>query len=144
MIMTENSELKKEAWRWLKHTQTVELATWDGEYPRVRPMSLIFDEGRFWVCTGSNDAKVRQLEAHPTFEFSLMLKKGDEGGTLRCSGPAKIVNDMETKSVMSGRIPFFGSYWETPEDPTFCLIELLVKDVEYMPPGEMLAKRFSV
>jgi len=33
-----NSELKREAWGWLRHTQTVFLATWDGKRPRVRPV----------------------------------------------------------------------------------------------------------
>ncbi|OPL19585.1 MAG: hypothetical protein AVO35_09720 [Candidatus Aegiribacteria sp. MLS_C] len=138
------AELKSEAWGWLKPIQTVHLATWDGRYPRVRPVSMIFDEGRFWVSTGASDAKVRQIGEHPVFEFSLMLKKGDEGGTLRCSGAAAIVTDTETKRTMSRRIPFFGQYWNTPDDPTFCLVELLVEEVEYMRPGDMTALRFSV
>jgi uncharacterized pyridoxamine 5'-phosphate oxidase family protein len=143
-MVEKDPELMREAWGWLKQTQTVHLATWDGRHPRVRPVSLIFDEDRFWVSTGASDAKVKQIEEHPVFEFSLMLKKEDEGGTLRCSGAAGIVTDMGTKSMISRRIPFFSQYWDSPEDPTFCLIELLVKEVEYMRPGEMTARRFSV
>lgn len=139
-----DEELKREAWGLLKPTQTVHLATWDGRYPRVRPVSMIFDDGRLWVSTGASDAKVRQIGEHPLFEFSLMLEKEDEGGTLRCSGAAAIVTDMETKRRMSLRIPFFGQYWDTPEDPTFCLVELLVEEAEYMRPGEMTALRFRV
>ena len=52
------SELKREAWTWLKPVQMIHLATWDSAHPRVRPVSLIFDEGRFWICTGTKEAKV--------------------------------------------------------------------------------------
>jgi len=65
---------REEALSVLKNVQMVHVATWDGEFPRVRPMSLVYDGGRFWVCTGSSDAKARQLEAHPVFEFSLLLE----------------------------------------------------------------------
>jgi len=27
-------------------------------------------------------------------------------------------------------IPFFSQYWNTPDAPTFCLVELLIEDVE--------------
>jgi general stress protein 26 len=140
----DRDDLKKEVWGWLKPAQTVHLATWDGNRPRVRPVSLIFEEGRFWVSTGSGDAKVSQIESNPVFEFSLMLEGEGGTGTLRCSGTAGIVTDPGTKGSMAGRIPFFGQYWETPDDPTFCLVELRVMDVEYMRPGEMVADRFSV
>ncbi len=140
----ETTSLQKEAWDYLKPTQMIDLATWDGEYPRLRPVSLIFDQGRFWFCTGSNDAKVSQMENYPVFEFSLLLENGDSRGTLRCAGATEIVANMETKKTMAGRIPFFSDYWDTPDDPTFCLVELLVKQVELMPPGEMLSKKFKV
>lgn len=135
--------LREEILGLLKPVQMIHLATWDGKYPRVRPVSLIFSDGEFWFCTGTNDAKTGQIASHPVFEFSLMLEKGDSRGTLRCSGAAETVSDMETKRAMSARIPFFGDYWETPEDPTFCLVRLSVEMVEYMRPGEMVAQSFS-
>jgi uncharacterized pyridoxamine 5'-phosphate oxidase family protein len=138
-----DSNLKSEAWAWLQPVQTIHLATWDGKSPRVRPVSLIFDDGRFWFCTGSEDAKVGQLQKNPGFEFSLMLEKSDCRGTLRCSGRARIASDLEEKSRMSARIPFFNQYWVSPEDPAYCLVELQVRDVEFMRPGEMASNRFK-
>lgn len=138
------SQLKKEVWGLLKPTQMIHLATWDGEYPRVRPVSLIFHQDKFWFCTGSNDAKVNQMENNPVFEFSLMLEKGDYSGTLRCSGETEIVSDLTTKKQMADAIPFFSEYWKTAEDPTFCLVELKVDQVEFMRPGEMLAHSFCL
>jgi uncharacterized pyridoxamine 5'-phosphate oxidase family protein len=139
-----SDELKREAWGWLKPTQTIHLATWDGKHPRVRPVSMIFEEGRFWVSTGASDAKVEQIEKNPVFEFSLMLEDDKGAGTLRCTGGAQVVKDHETRAMMAERIPFFSQFWETPDDPSFCLIELKVEDVELMKPGEMVSSRFSV
>jgi len=139
-----NESLREEAWGWLEQVQIIHLATWDGESPRVRPVSLIFDEGRFWVSTGSRDAKVSQIEDNPVFEFSLVLQGEESKGSLRCSGSAGIVEDQETRSRISRSIPFFGQFWDTPEDPSYCLIELVVVEGEYMRPKEMTAHRFSV
>lgn len=139
-----NPELKKEAWGWLKHTQTVHLATWDGEHPRVRPVSMIFDEERFWVSTGCSDAKMDQIEQYPVFEFSLLLENDEGAGTLRCTGTTRIVTDLETKSMMAERIPFFSQFWDSPEEDSYCLIELMVERAEFMRPGEMYGTNFSV
>ena len=136
--------LKKEAWGWLKPVQTIHLATWDGERPRVRPMSMIFDGERFWVSTGSRDAKAAQVAANPVFEFSLTLQGEGSSGTLRGSGRARIVEDPEEKRRVAAIIPFFGDYWETPEDPSFCLLELAVDQAEFMRPHEMRAVKFPV
>ncbi len=138
------SELKREAWACLKPVQMIHLATWDGKYPRVRPVSLIFDDDRFWFCTGTEDAKVGQLKKNPVFEFSIMLEKGDSRGTMRCSGNAWRITDPVVKSGMAARIPFFDQYWDNPDDPTYCLFELQVKDIEFMRPGEMTSTRFQV
>lgn len=139
-----NESLRDEAWSWLKQVQTVHLATWDGDYPRVRPVSLIYEEGRFWVSTGSEDAKVSQIQDHPVFEFSLLLEGEDSKGSLRCSGKVVVVEDQETRSRISRSIPFFGQFWDTPEDPAYCLIELVAEEAEYMRPVEMTANRFSI
>jgi len=138
-----NTVLREEVWNFLKPVQMVHLATWDGTHPRVRPVSLIFNNGRFWFCTGSSDAKVGQIEKYPVFEFSLMLKKDESRGTIRCSGSTRTVTDLDEKRRMADAIPFFGQYWDTPDDPTFYLVELLIENVEFMKPGEMLAVRFK-
>jgi len=143
-VSEKTEALRKDAWSWLKPVQMIHLATWDGTFPRVRPVSLIFDQGRFWFCTGTNDAKVRQIRQHPVFEFSLILQGDGTSGTLRCCGRTRISDDIEEKSIMASRIPFFSQYWDYPEDPTYCLVELLVEDAEYMKPGEMIASSFSV
>lgn len=136
--------VKKEALGYLNLVQTVHIATWDGKRPRVRPMSLVYSGQRFWVCTGSKDAKVAQLAANPVFEFSLMLEGKGCRGTLRGSGTTRLVTDPDERRAIAGIIPFFADYWKTPEDPTFVPVELLVDTMELMRPGEMHSTVFRV
>ncbi len=135
---------REEALGLLKDVQMVHLATWDGERPRVRPMSLVFDGKRFWVCTGSKDAKAGQLASHPVFEFSLMLEGEGCRGTLRGSGRTRMVTDQDERRRVAAIIPFFADYWKSPDDPGFCPIELLVDRMEHMRPGEMTSEAFPV
>lgn len=128
---------REEAFGVLKSVQLVHVATWDGEFPRVRPMSLVYEAGRFWVCTGSKDAKAGQLASHPVFEFSLLLEGDGCRGTLRGSGHARIVTDPDERRAVAGFIPFFADYWKSPDDPSFFPVELLVERLEHMRPGEM-------
>jgi len=103
----------------------------------VRPMSLVYEGGRFWICTGSSDAKARQLAAHPVFEFSLLLEGEGCRGTLRGSGHSRIVTDPVERRMVAGLVPFFSEYWQSPDEPSFFPVELLVERLEHMRPGEM-------
>ncbi len=136
-------DIRAEALGWLKQVQTVHLATWDGERPRVRPVSLVHHQGRFWVCTGSRDAKAAQVITHPVFEFSLLLQGEKGNGTLRVSGGVRVVRDLEEKSRISRAVPFFGDYWKSPEEESFFLMELVPDSMEYMRPGDMTAAWFE-
>ncbi len=135
---------KKEALALLNLLQIVHLATWDGKRPRVRPMSLVYDGKRFWMCTGSKDAKARQLARYPVFEFSLMLEKKGSRGTLRGSGRARMVTDPGERREVAGIIPFFADYWLSPDDPSFCPFELLVDTLEHTRPGEIDSRAIAV
>ncbi|MFO7627782.1 MAG: pyridoxamine 5'-phosphate oxidase family protein [Candidatus Fermentibacteraceae bacterium] len=128
---------REEALGLLSDVQMVYVATWDGEFPRVRPMSLVYKNGRFWVCTGSKDAKARQLVSNPAFEFSLLLEGDGCRGTLRGSGRARMVTDPDERRAVAGLVPFFEDYWQEPNDPSFFPVELLVNRLEHMRPGEM-------
>jgi len=139
-----SEELKREAWGWLKPVQMIHLATWDGAMPRVRPVSLVYEEERFWVATGTREAKAVQIAANPVFEFSLVLQGEGSNGTFRGSGRARIASDPGEKRRIAAKIPFFKEYWESPDEESFCLIELGVSDVEFMRPHEMTAVKFRV
>ena len=133
---------KKEIFAHFKDFQTIHLATHDGKSPRVRPVTLAYLDGRFWVLTGSGDAKMRQLARDPSFEFCLMLEKKKERGTLRASGRARIVRDRKTKASVAGKVPWFSNYWKDPGHQGYGLIGLDVSAIEYMRPGEMESEKY--
>jgi len=52
--MTEKfDDLKEEVWGYFKDRQFIFLATSEEDQPRVRPVTLFYLDGRFWVLTGT-------------------------------------------------------------------------------------------
>lgn len=41
-------------------------------------------------------------------------------------------------------MPYFRNFWESPDDPNYTLLELVVKDVEYLKPGTFKVEKISV
>lgn len=72
----------------LEPNRTMFLTTYDGRFPRVRPMSLVRDGLRFYIGTGRNDAKSGHMRAHPQVEFVVLLPRGTDTGYLRVAGIA--------------------------------------------------------
>lgn len=79
----------------LSPNPTLFLATWDGQCPRVRPMSLVRDGLRFHIGTGRSDAKSVQISAHPHVEFVVLLPRGNDTGYLRVTGTVVEVKGKE-------------------------------------------------
>jgi hypothetical protein len=59
--MADKSDYKEEVWSRFKDFQHVFLATTEGDQPRVRPVTLIYFDKRFWITTGTSNAKVKQI-----------------------------------------------------------------------------------
>lgn len=76
-----------------KDFQHVFLATVEGDQPRVRPVTLINFDGKFWITTGTGSAKVEQIRRNPKVEFSFMFKKRNRDCCIRVTGLAKIIED---------------------------------------------------
>ncbi len=121
----------------LKKLQAVELATCDGDQPRLRPMTLIVKEGRFYFATGSRDCKTRQLESNSKAEFCLLIPSADSTGYLRGSGKMEKVEDQATRKEVADWAEFIYDYWKEATDPDYCLFELELKQIRHMEPGEM-------
>lgn len=134
--------LLSDLWASFKDYQTVCLATVDGAQPRVRPVTLARLEGRFWVLTGTGNAKVQQLKGNSRFEFCLLLKdEHDQQGYVRAQGMANIITDMGIKRRLANRCAYFGRYWHGPNDPTFTLLALELEGFELLKPGELKARK---
>jgi general stress protein 26 len=119
--------------------QVVQLATAEGDQPRVRPVTLIHIDGRFYVITGArggvNAAKLVQIRGNPKVEYYLTVKGEGSDGFIRGEGTATIVDDRETKDRLHGEIEWASSYFPTPDHPDYVLLEFHPKGYSYRKPG---------
>ena len=137
-------EVRKEVWSRFRDMQSVYLATAEADQPRVRPVTLLNLDEKFWIATGTRSAKTRQIRRNPNVEFCLPLAEEDGAGYVRVSGVASIVTDHETLESIGPRIPFLNEHWEGIDDPDFCLIRITRVEIEYMKPGASTAMTFIV
>lgn len=140
--MTYISDEVRQILNQFKETQFVALATMDGTRPRVRPMTLIYLDRRFWMVTSTSSNKVAQIERNANVEFTYQFDKNGEDCCIRILGKAQIIKDKETKASIAKRIGFFNNYWSSPEDPDFTLLEILSDELQYIAPSGM--KRFRL
>lgn len=134
--------IKEEVWSHFRDFQFVFLTTSEGDQPRVRPITLIYLDGKFWITTGTNNAKAEQIRKNPKIEFCLLLEKGDKRGYVRAAGVAKIIQDRETKVRIAKHCDFFSEHWKDPDDPNYTLIEFSISELEYLRPDETTARKF--
>ncbi|HEX7320283.1 MAG TPA: pyridoxamine 5'-phosphate oxidase family protein [bacterium] len=144
MVKRKKKITLNDVWKLFKKTQVIYLATADGKKPRVRPVTMIHYKRKLWVSTSSSDAKVCQIKRNPAIEFCLLLKTNKHSGYVRGSGRALIVKSLSVKKELSEAIPFFKYFWKIYKDPSFCLLQLKLRQIEYMPLGKMSAVRLSV
>jgi len=137
-------EIKKEVWGHLKESQCAYFATAEADQPRVRPISLLDIDEKFWIATGSRSQKARQVLRNPNVEFCLPLSDECGSGYLRVAGVASIVTDPDTRRGIGDQVPFISEYWSGPDDPDFCLIRITRVEVEYLRPGDQDAVTFMV
>ena len=142
--LTDKLDDVKEVWNRFKDFQHVFLATTEGDQPRVRPVTLIYFDKRFWITTGTSDAKVKQIQGNPKVELCLLLTEGDRDLYVRAAGLAKIIEDKETKGKMARHCDFFSEHWESVDDPNYTLLEVCPTEVEYLRPGEITARKFRL
>jgi len=139
-----DNKLKQEIWSYFKPMQKVYFATSQDNKPSVRPLSLIFHKNKFWIATGSGDAKIKQIESNNKVEFCLFISDDKNGGYIRGSGQANIVVDEELRKMIFEAVPFIKMFWDDPADKGFTLLDICLSNIEYMKPGEMIAKKIEV
>jgi len=138
------SKVKDEVWNYFKDSQYIFLATSEENQPRVRPVTIIYFDKKFWITTGTNNNKVAQIQKNPKIEFCLVVKKEDRQGYVQGTGLAKIVKGKEQKEKIAEHCDFFSDFWESPDDPDYTLIELSINEIEYLKPNEINVSKFKI
>lgn len=122
----------KEIWDKLKEyyneQQVVSFATVEEKQPRVRPMTLIYTEDRFYMITGARGGKdafkLQQLRANPRFEYYYTLKGEQVDGFIRGMGDSWEVDDEAIRKKVYEMIPWAKSFFPTLDHPDYVLLEL--------------------
>jgi len=86
-----HDKIKEEVLNHFKDYQIVYLATAEENQPRVRPVTLLYLDKKFWITTGTDNAKVKQIRTNPQMEFCLLIDEQKKQGYIRDSGMAKII-----------------------------------------------------
>ncbi|MCK4717143.1 MAG: pyridoxamine 5'-phosphate oxidase family protein [Thermoplasmata archaeon] len=139
-----NDTVAKEIWSSIEPMMMAYLATKDGQFPRVRPVTPIHAEEKLWILTGTESAKISQIRADPNVEVCYPLGEGESQGYVRIAGNAEIVEGRDTKNRIAGLTPFFDMHWKSTEDPNYTLLNIHAKEIEFIKPGEMLAKKYRL
>jgi general stress protein 26 len=134
--MVEENEDIEEVWSQFKDFQHVFLATMEGDQPRVRPVTLINFDGKFWVTTDTWSEKAKQIQKNPKVEFSFVFKKGDRDCCIRVTGLAKIIKDKLVKAKLARHCSFFSEHWESVDDPSYTLLEIFPSEATYVTPDK--------
>jgi len=131
-----SEKLKAEIFSYFKQLQTVFLATSDEERPYVRPMLLLYVDEKFWIATGSEDAKTPQLKNNPHFEFCYFIEDSDENGYIRGAGKVEFVTGLKIRKKFIDDFSYIRHYWQEPDDLGYVLFQLHIDSFEYMCPGQ--------
>jgi len=138
------NDVREKIWANFDEYRVVYLATSENNQPRVRPVTLVPFDSRFYILTGTDDAKVNQIRGNSMVELCLPLEGGENTGYARMSGKAIIIQEMEIKEKVAECIDYFSTYWKDAGDPNYTLLEIDIHGIEYLEPGEMLARKYII
>jgi len=133
------AEIQEQILSYFKKTQTIDLATCDGVQPRVRPMTMVCHQQRFFLATGSSDAKTKQVKQNPFAEILLPLHTEHNSGYIRISGKLQFVCDQALRKEIADISGYIYDYWQDSTNPDYILFEFLPIEAQLLLPGEMIS-----
>jgi general stress protein 26 len=122
---------------YLKKLQMVHLATAEADQPRLRPMTMIWWENRFWFATGAQDRKAIQIKTNPKAEWCMIIPGEGCTGYLKGSGSLRGEADPAVRQAFADYAVFVYDYWKDANDPDFVLYEMQIEELKLMLPGAM-------
>ncbi len=123
---------------------TVILATCSGSGPALRPMTLQVLDGRFYMLTFQGSPKVDHIGRNPRCQIYADLKHGEDQGFIRLSCTPGIVSDPEVKAVLFSKARYARNFWESADDPRFCLLGFTPMGGDVLKPGEPYKRAISM
>jgi general stress protein 26 len=143
----ENQVSLKDVLAFIKKQQLVFFSTVDGDQPKVRPVTLHFIDNKYWIVTNSLSAKVKQLQGNPKVEVCIYLENKEYqfgSGYIRAEGTADIVQDMDVKFKVGMQTGLFHTFYKGADDPTYTLLDIHIKNIEYLRLPDFKPHRFTL
>ena len=121
------------------------LATCDGDQPRVRTVSpIVEDDMSMWITTRSTSRKVKQLRENPKICVAFVEPpEGDKAVTV--IGEAEIIPDLEKRRRIWKLAPFdlYEHFPDGPDSDDFCLLKIVVERIEWREVGTGPVKTYE-
>jgi len=128
----------------LRRMQLVNLATIDGDQPRVRAVTLIPHADLLWISSRDSAGKMEQIRRNDRVEFNLTVGEGDDLGTLRVTGRLEIIDDPEVKRELAEQMPFFDMIFESVDDPDYTLMRFDPSRIKVLFPYKEVMATFDL
>lgn len=129
----------KDVESWFRPQQVVYLATAEGDQPRVRPVSLVALNRRFYVITGArggvNAEKLKQIRANHNVEYYMPLQRNGSNGFIRGEGTASVVDDPVVRERLHREVAWAKDYFPTVDHPDYVLLEIKHSGYGFREPG---------
>jgi len=109
------------------------LATCDGDQPRVRIVSpIVEDDMSIWVTTRSTSRKIKQLRQNPKICL-VFVEQPDGDKAVTVIGEARLIPNIAEKKRVWKLASF--DLWEHfpngPDSDDFCLLKIIAKRIEW-------------
>jgi general stress protein 26 len=125
---------KEEVLGLLGNMSLVNLATIDGDQPRVRAVTLIVHKDQFWISSRTSTSKMKQIRSNNRVEINLNVGSDDDFGSVRATGKLQIIDDPALRTELAGQMSFFNMFWKSPEDPEYTLMRLDLNKIQVLFP----------
>lgn len=106
------------------------LATVEGAFPRVRPVSPVWTEGfTVYVASLRSSNKTGEIKANSNVELCYLTKDHDQ---VRITGRAELVTEPEVRTRIWNANPLLRAYLKSEDNPEFMLYRIVPVRVRYM------------
>ena len=124
------SQLPELARRVIQADRFPDLATMDGDQPRVRPVSPVRTDGFVvYVANLRNYHKTQEIQANPRVELCYLDQSHDQ---VRITGTAEVVTDRKTLQEIWDANPLLRQYLGTIDNPALIVYCIRPNRVRFM------------
>ena len=107
-----------------------QLASIDGDQPRVRPVSPVRSDGfTIYVASMRSSGKTGELDRNPKVELCYLTKDHDQ---VRITGIAAYVSDPDVRALIWDANPLLRAYLTSVDNPEFMLYRISPVRIRFM------------